>query len=449
MASLQYFLLIAFVVVCILVSPTSPNELSNEGRIISVRPHHNHNKNERGFHFMLDHVDSDKNLTKFERIRRAIMRGKNRLQMLKARRRGSLSVLAPVYAGNGEFLMKLAIGTPRRYFSAIMDTGSDLIWIQCLPCELCFNQSTPIFDPKKSSSFSKLSCSSKLCLSLPEPICSNHYGCIYVYEYGDSSSTQGYMGSETFTFGLPKKSISLHEIGFGCGLNNQGGFSDGAGIVGLGRGPLSLVSQLAVSKFSYCLTSITSSKTSTLLMGSLANKLPNARNKTTRLVKNPTQPSFYYITLEGISVSTVRLPIQPNTFALNKDGMGGTIVDSGTTITYLKTNAYYVLKDELIRQINLTIVDEYYYTGLDLCFKLPRSGSRVKFPKLVFHFEGANLALPTKNYMVEVLPGVVCLAMGSSDDLSIFGNIQQQNMLLLYELHQEKLTFMPAKCDGM
>lgn len=95
--------------------------------------------------------------------------------------------------------MKLSVGTPAESFLAIMDTGSDLIWTQCKPCKQCFDQETPIFDPAKSSSFSKLSCSDKLCEALSISTCSD--GCEYLYSYGDYSSTQGVMGTETFTFG--------------------------------------------------------------------------------------------------------------------------------------------------------------------------------------------------------------------------------------------------------
>lgn len=158
-----------------------------------------------GFRVRLNHVDHVKNLTRFERLQRGVMRGRNRLQRLNAMVLAANAavgdqVQAPVVAGNGEFLMKLAIGSPPRSFSAIMDTGSDLIWTQCKPCQQCFDQSTPIFDPEESSSFSKLSCSSELCGALPTSTCDGD-SCEYFYTYGDFSSTHGVLAAETFTFG--------------------------------------------------------------------------------------------------------------------------------------------------------------------------------------------------------------------------------------------------------
>ena len=64
----------------------------------------------------------------------------------------------------------------------------------------------------------------------------------------------------------------MPRIGFGCGVNNQViGMDNVARIVGLGRGTLSLVSQLGSRKFSYCFISIGDNKSSSLLFGSLAD----------------------------------------------------------------------------------------------------------------------------------------------------------------------------------
>jgi hypothetical protein len=46
--------------------------------------------------------------------------------------------------------MELAIGTPPVPFVALADTGSDLTWMQCQPCKLCFAQGTPVYDPVAS-----------------------------------------------------------------------------------------------------------------------------------------------------------------------------------------------------------------------------------------------------------------------------------------------------------
>ncbi|XP_022773823.1 aspartic proteinase nepenthesin-1-like [Durio zibethinus] len=442
MASLYSLCCVSFLALAIVALYVSP-AVSTSRRALGHR-----NKLQNGFRVTLKHVDSGKNLTKWEQIQRGIKRGHHRLQRLNAMvlaATDSAEVQAPVFVGNGEFLMELSIGTPPNSYSAILDTGSDLIWTQCKPCSQCFSQTTPIFDPKKSSTFSKLSCSSQLCAALPQSICDD--GCQYLYAYGDYSSTQGVMGTETFTFGK----VSVPKIGFGCGEDNEGdGFSQGAGLVGLGRGPLSLVSQLKEPKFSYCLTSIDETQKSTLLMGSIASvNSTSGAIKTTPLILNPSQPSFYYLSLQGISVGSTRLPIKKSTFALQDDGTGGLIIDSGTTITYLEESAFDLVKKEFTSQMKLS-VDNSGSTGLELCFSLPSGSTQVDVPKLVFHFDGADLDLPGENYMIaDSSSGVICLAMGSSTGMSIFGNIQQQNLLVLYDFEKETLSFLRTQCHKL
>ncbi|XP_076915230.1 aspartic proteinase nepenthesin-1-like [Bidens hawaiensis] len=456
-SSLSSILLIIFSLQFIFIPPT----FSTSRRIL----HDHTNLPKTGFRVALKHVDSGKNLTKFERLQRGVNRGNLRLQRLinhmmmaaslSANTSTTSQVTSPVHAGNGEFLMNLAIGTPPETYSAIMDTGSDLIWTQCKPCTKCFNSPTPVFDPKNSSSFSKIPCSNTLCKALPTSDCGSD-GCEYLYSYGDYSSTEGVLASETFTFG----EVAVPELGFGCGEDNNGdGFNQGGGLVGLGRGPLSLVSQLKQTTFSYCLNSITDdisseNPTSTLVMGSLSSKTSNDSIYTTPLIKNPYHPSFYYLSLIGISVGDVDLPIKKiSTFDLNSDGTGGMIIDSGTTITYLEESAFDLVKKEFVSQMKLN-VDDSDSTGLDLCFELPAddgSGEMtVEIPKLVFHFDGASLDLPGENYMIgDVKSGLVCLAMGSSSGMSIFGNIQQQNMMVVHDLEKETLSFVPTKCDQL
>ncbi|KAH7860145.1 hypothetical protein Vadar_009926 [Vaccinium darrowii] len=400
-----------------------------------------------GIKITLNNIDSHGKFTKFERLHRAMNRGRSRLQKFSEIVAGkNPNISSAVHPGNNEFLMKLSIGTPPISYYAVMDTGSDLIWIQCRPCQQCFPQPTPSYDPNNSSSFSTLSCYSSLCKAL-QGSCDN--GCLFFYYYFvDSSLFEGSLGNETFTFG----NASVPNIGFGCieDVVAGNGLNQPAAVVGLGRGPLSLVSQLGEPKFSYCLTSINETKPSTLLMGSQASvNFSSEFSKTTPLIQNPKIPTFYYVSLQGITIGGTNLPINQTTFALNANGTGGLIIDSGTSMTYLVESAFALVKNEFIFQLKLPVVEQSNSTGPDLCFELPSGVSTVEIPSLVFHFQDADLDLPTENYMItNSSTGVMCLAMGvSSSDLSIFGNIQQQNFLVVYDLLEETVSFMPTECD--
>ncbi|KAG5548550.1 hypothetical protein RHGRI_014041 [Rhododendron griersonianum] len=56
-----------------------------------------------------------------------------------------------VSLGSGEYFMDVLVGTPPRHYSLILDTGSDLNWIQCVPCYDCFEQNGPHYNPREST----------------------------------------------------------------------------------------------------------------------------------------------------------------------------------------------------------------------------------------------------------------------------------------------------------
>ncbi|KAJ3670364.1 hypothetical protein LUZ60_010688 [Juncus effusus] len=394
---------------------------------------------DKGFRVELSHVDSKQNFSKTELIRRAMIRTTHRSSRLNGGQLfSSTNISTSLQSGGtsyGEYYMDLAIGSPAQYYSAIADTGSDLIWTQCNPCKQCVSQPTPIFTPSNSSSFVSICNSTNL-------------SCNYNYTYG-TGWTSGVADEETFTFGTVKP-VQANNIIFGCSTSTSNDFNGSSGLVGLGRGELSLVSQLNTSKFSYCLTSFLSTNNiSPLLLGSSAT-VNESTVKSTSFVKNPStspQSSYYYLSLNGISLGTTKLSIKNTTFALNSNGTGGLIIDSGTTFTNIKTEAYQAVLDGIKSLVKLQTVDG-SSIGFDLCYSLSNNMSPPVMPNMTFHFEGADMELPVENYMF-LDQDTWCLAMSSSDGLSIFGNYQQQNMHILYDLEKEMLSFSSAQCDKL
>ncbi|XP_050255115.1 aspartic proteinase nepenthesin-1-like [Quercus robur] len=213
-----------------------------------------------------------------------------------------------------------------------------------------------------------------------------------------------YAGDEEFLMNLSIGTpvvplVAIMDTGFGCGVNNQViGMNNVVGIVGLGRGTLSFVSQLGSRKFSYCFTSIGDNKSSSLLFGSLADlNVSNGAIKSTPLIRNPILPSFYYLSLEGITVGQTLLPIPKSLFQIGSNGGGGLMIDSETTVTSLQEDAFDMLKQTFVAQTKLQ-VSYSYTTEFDLCFDLPsKNVKEIKFPRLVFHFKGLDLELPAEN----------------------------------------------------
>ncbi|KAE8648785.1 hypothetical protein Csa_008926 [Cucumis sativus] len=328
--------------------------------------------------------------------------------------------------GSGEYFSRVGIGRPPSPVYMVLDTGSDVSWVQCAPCAECYEQTDPIFEPTSSASFTSLSCETEQCKSLDVSECRNGT-CLYEVSYGDGSYTVGDFVTETVTLG----STSLGNIAIGCGHNNEGLFIGAAGLLGLGGGSLSFPSQLNASSFSYCLVDRDSDSTSTLDFNSPIT--PDA--VTAPLHRNPNLDTFFYLGLTGMSVGGAVLPIPETSFQMSEDGNGGIIVDSGTAVTRLQTTVYNVLRDAFVKSTH----DLQTARGValfDTCYDLS-SKSRVEVPTVSFHFANGNeLPLPAKNYLIPVdSEGTFCFAFAPTDStLSILGNAQQQGTRVGFDL---------------
>ena len=213
-------------------------------------------------------------------------------------------------------------------------------------------------------------------------------------------------------------------IAFGCGVDNGGLSYNSTGTVGLGRGSLSLVAQLGVGKFSYCLTDFfNTSLASPALFGSLAELAPGAAAaaQSTPLVQNPRFPSWYFVSLEGISLGATRLPIPNGTFDLRADGSGGMIVDSGTIFTVLVESAFRAVVGGAQPVANTSSLD-------GPCFPAPPGAARLpEMPDMVLHFAGgADMRLRRDNYMsFNREAAAFCLdIVGTVSSVSVLGNFQ-------------------------
>lgn len=93
-------------------------------------------------------------------------------------------VVSGLSQGSGEYFIRVGVGTPAREQYLVIDSGSDVIWLQCIPCTQCYSQSDPIFDPSSSSSFSAVTCGSRVCHLVTGTSCDNSdESCWYIYVY--------------------------------------------------------------------------------------------------------------------------------------------------------------------------------------------------------------------------------------------------------------------------
>ncbi|RZB77782.1 Aspartic proteinase CDR1 [Glycine soja] len=150
-----------------------------------------------------------------------------------------------VTSNNGDYLMKLTLGTPPVDVYGLVDTGSFLVWAQCTPCYGCYKQKSSMFEPLRSNTYTPIPCDSEECNSLFGNSCSPQKLCAYSYAYADSSVTKGVLAREIVSFSSTNgEPVVGGDIIFGCGHSNSGIFNENdMGIIGLGGGPLSLVPQ--------------------------------------------------------------------------------------------------------------------------------------------------------------------------------------------------------------
>ncbi|KAK1393095.1 hypothetical protein POM88_012151 [Heracleum sosnowskyi] len=61
--------------------------------------------------------------------------------------------------GNVTLTVSLSVGTPQQNVTMVLDTGSELSWLQCNN----FGLARPMFDPTQSSTYKPVNCSSPTC----------------------------------------------------------------------------------------------------------------------------------------------------------------------------------------------------------------------------------------------------------------------------------------------
>ncbi|KAL3616523.1 hypothetical protein CASFOL_039913 [Castilleja foliolosa] len=336
---------------------------------------------------------------------------------------------------SGNYAITIDIGTPSQVQTLVFDTGSDTTWSNGFHCYA-------------SSTFQTIPCVSSLCISLPEHTCET-FGyvkntCFYNIRYMDGSYTKGAFATDFLT--IPQTS-DVFLFDFGCATEVNSNFNPYAnGVLGLGRKRFSFSSQtkqIYKGIFSYCFPSDQSS-TGFLKLG--PRDYPD-NERFTPLITNPNHPSFYFINIISISVGHVALSINQHYFT-----SPGTIIDTGTAITRLPLEVYTMMRDEFQRQManyGYKIVPS-PYSIFDICYD--NSEDIILIPTITFTFEGdvsVDMDVSTTFAIFDDL-GLACLVFAGTSNggvLSVFGNIQQKKLEVVYDVAGGKLWFSPNGCD--
>ncbi|XP_065622289.1 aspartic proteinase 36 isoform X2 [Quercus suber] len=99
----------------------------------------------------------------------------------------------------GLYYAKIGIGTPRKDFYVQVDTGSDIMWVNCIQCTECPKRSSlgidlSLYNIKDSATGKMVPCNQEFCLEVnggPLTGCTANDSCPYLQIYEDGSSTAG------------------------------------------------------------------------------------------------------------------------------------------------------------------------------------------------------------------------------------------------------------------
>ncbi|CAA7404782.1 unnamed protein product [Spirodela intermedia] len=361
----------------------------------------------------------------------------------------------------GLYYAQIEIGTPSKSYYVQVDTGSDILWVNCIQCKHCPSHSDlgldlTLYDPKSSDSGYVVTCDQEFCTSTygEEQACRPQQLCVYSILYGDGSGTNGYFVTDNLHYnqvtGDHQSGQVNASITFGCGAQQFGdlGSSSGAldGILGFGQSNSSMISQLAsagkVKKmFSHCLDSVNGGGIFSI------GQVVQPKVNTTPLI--PNQP-HYNINMKGIDVGGEFLKIPSDIFDVSKSK--GTIIDSGTTLAYLPDAAYKLLVNAILAfqpTLEVRIVQDF------LCFLYTKSVDD-GFPIVTLHFENSlSLRVYPHDYLFQSRGDVWCIGWQNSGvqsrdgkDTTILGDLVLSNKLVFYDLEKQVIGWTEYNCSS-
>lgn len=358
----------------------------------------------------------------------------------------------PVASGHhfniGNYVVRVKLGTPGQSMFMVLDTSSDTAFVPSAGCSGC--PSSVVFSPAASSTHAALECAAALCSAVHGISCPSNgisaasAPCSFNQSYGSDSSFAATLSHDSLWLAgdvIPGYAFGLVRAVSGKSLPPQG-------LLGLGRGPLSLLSQsgsLYSGVFSYCLPSFKSYYFSgSLKLGPLGQP---KRLRTTPLLRNPHRPSLYYANLTGISVGKVMVRVDPKHLAFDPYSGAGTVIDSGTVITRFVEPVYAAIREEFRKQVSGPFSS---LGAFDTCFA---ATSEAMAPPVTFHFEGLDLLLPMENSLIHSSVGsLACLSMAAAPNnvnsvLNVIANLQQQNLRILFDVANSRLGISRELCN--
>ncbi|XP_059658488.1 aspartyl protease family protein At5g10770-like [Cornus florida] len=359
---------------------------------------------------------------------------------------GPLNLGLPIGIGTGNYYINVGLGTPPTYYHVIVDTGSSLSWLQCQSCPGCNEQVRPFFDPPSSSTFKLVPCTTPECNALKDvtpngPNCISLNTCLYNATYGDDSFSSGYLIQDSLTL---TQSETLTGFVCGCGQHSEGFSIEFAGLFGLARNELSMLSQLSAkygNAFSYCLPSASGTSGGSLSIGT--DSLMESSYKFTPMITSKDN-SLYYLNL-------IEIVVAGRTMAVPTDHL--MVIDSGTEVTRIPMSLYidlvYVVTEIMVLANHETAGN---FDIFHMCYQGSVKNMQSDVPEIRLVFQGgADLTLEPQSLLIDVPElGITCFTFAPNvfdDDFAIIGNIHQRTYRVAYDVHNSRIGFAAGACS--
>lgn len=366
----------------------------------------------------------------------------------------------PVYGDYRDlayYYADIFIGSGRQKFTVIADTGSSLTEVPCVGCGNCGTHiNSARFDPASSSTCVALVCSD----TCPGGAGCNRdtNQCTYSQSYAEGSSISGIMlrdrvylgGDGDGTVAAPTSGYAV-DFNFGCGKSEGGLFNaqDADGIMGLGMGGLSMTLALwanpAVKKrfFSMCLSFVGGAMT----FGMIEERMHKAPVAWANLQAS----GFYVVTVSGWALSGQEV---------NAGGFNAphTIVDSGTTFTYVPSvafNSLLVAIDNYCSQAGKCVGSSRHIEQESRCWNLASPADLNTFPSISIKLSGwggasdVNVPIAPAHLFINMGwdQGAYCLGVyDNGNGGGVLGGNAMMGHDVIFDLESTRIGFAESDC---
>ncbi|XP_057468044.1 probable aspartic protease At2g35615 [Actinidia eriantha] len=333
----------------------------------------------------------------------------------------------------------IMLGTPPKEYYLHMDTGSSTTWLECQPCILCFinkKYSSKRFNPSTSTTYRRLGCTSQC---NPPFHCNPSGYCEYEESFMSGEKTRGEVGMDSISmqprFYRQRTFVSIPNFIFGCGrwnhINTHWLDHPYQGIAGLGLHDYSFVSQLGVTRFSYCFHDFNYAGSSIIKFGT--NAQYNA-DQSVPMQQHPEYPLAYSVRFFDIIVGIESIPLSPDEDKL-------VVLDTGTTLTLLTKTLFRNLKllvDKHLPSPIDPVINEY---GTQ-CYR--SSVAADSLPSITFDLGDIEFTLSNKG-VYEYTSGSFCLNI-KEGDINIIGMKGQIDALIGFDMEEMRISVESIDC---